>query len=360
MDKINPKTKKKLILIPILLILIVITSFIIIFLYQLSPVDSKNEEIITFTVKNGWGKSKIVEELKDADLIRSNFFGKLIMKLKNVELYAGTYKLSKDLSTNEILNKISNHENIENETITITFVEGKRLSYFVEQISNNFEFTEEEINEKVNNLDYLDKLIEKYWFITDKIYNKDIYNPLEGYLYPDTYEFKKNSTIEEIIEKILNNMDSKLLDYKDDIEVGNYSIHEYLTLASIVELEGVNSADRAGVAGVFYNRLESGMTLGSDVTTYYAVGKDFSKELTYKDLNSCNGYNTRGNCVKGLPVGPICNAGLSSISAVIEPEDNEYYYFVADKNKKTYFSKDAVEHSETVSKLKNEGLWYTY
>ena len=131
-------------------------------------------------------------------------------------------------------------------------------------------------------------------------------------------------------------------------------------MASIVELEGVNSADRVNVAGVFYNRLNSGMSLGSDVTTYYAVKKDFSTDLTVSELNSCNGYNTRGTCVKGLPVGPICNAGLSSISAAIEPEENDYYYFVADKNKKTYFSKDGVEHAETVARLKSEGLWFTY
>ena len=85
-----------------------------------------------------------------------------------------------------------------------------------------------------------------------------------------------------------------------------------------------------------------------------------SRDLSYNDLNSCNGYNTRGTCVKGLPVGPICSPGLSSISAVIEPDNHDYYYFVADKNKKTYFSKNGVEHEKTVSNLKSEGLWYTY
>lgn len=352
--------RKKIILIPIILFIIMIISSIILFIYSLSPVDSKNENIITFTVEQGWGKNKIVTELKKNDLIRSEFFSKIIIKFKNKELYAGTYKLSKDLSTNEIFEKISNQDNIENESITITFVEGKRLTNYVTLIANNFDFTEEEINDKLSNVDYLKKLIDKYWFLTDNILNSDIYYPLEGYLYPDTYEFKKNSSLEEIIEKLLNNMDKKLSDYKEEIELGKYSIHEYLTLASIVELEGVNSADRGNVAGVFYNRLNSGMSLGSDVTTYYAVKKDFSKELTQKDLDSCNGYNTRGTCVKGLPIGPICNAGLSSISAAIEPIENDYFYFVADKNKKTYFSKDGVEHASTVAKLKSDGLWYTY
>ena len=102
------------------------------------------------------------------------------------------------------------------------------------------------------------------------------------------------------------------------------------------------------------------MTLGSDVTTYYAVGKDFSKNLSMKDLNSCNGYNTRGTCVSGLPVGPICSPGLSSIAAAIEPVENEYYYFVADKNKKIYFSKTNDEHINTINRLKNSNLWFEY
>lgn len=357
MSKIS---RKKVILIPIFLFIIMLISFVIIFIYSLSPVDSDNDKIVSFTVQTGWGKNKIVTELKKNNLIRSEFFSKVILKFKNQELYAGTYKLSKDLSTNEILNKISNQDNIENESIKITFVEGKRLSTYIKQISDNFDYSEEEIKEKLENIDYLNTLINKYWFITEDILSDKIYVPLEGYFYPDTYEFKKNSTIEEIVEKFLNNMDQKLSDYKEDIEIGKYSVHQYLTLASIVELEGVNASDRGNVAGVFYNRLNSGMSLGSDVTTYYAVNKDFSEELTQSDLNSCNAYNTRGSCVSGLPIGPICSAGLSSISASIEPINNDYYYFVADKEKNTYFSKDAVEHASTVAKLKNEGKWYTY
>ena len=352
--------KKKLIIIPILLILIFITSFIIIFIHSLSPVDKKDEKIISFTVSEGTGKNQIITELKKQDLIRSEFFSKIIIKMKNKELYAGTYKLSKDLSTLEIIKKIENQENIENEDIQLTFVEGKRLSTYVSQIAKNFDFTEDEINDKLSNVDFLNTLINKYWFITDSILDENIYYPLEGYFFPDTYSFKKNSTLEEIIYKFLDNMENKLSNYKDEVNLSNYNIHELLTLASIVELEGVNSKDRAMVAGVFYNRLKTGMTLGSDVTTYYAVNKDFTSDLTYNDLNSCNGYNTRGNCVSGLPVGPICSSSLSSISASIEPDENDYFYFVADKEKNTYFSKNSVEHAETVSKLKSEGKWLTY
>ena len=157
---------KKTFIIILLLILILITSFAIIFFHSLSPVDKKNENEIIFIVKNGWGKNKIIKELKNKDLIRSEFFSKIIVKLKNKELYAGTYKLSKDLSTNEILEIIEVGKNIENESIKITFVEGKRLTTYIKQISENFPYTEEEILNTLSNKEYLNTLINKYWFIT--------------------------------------------------------------------------------------------------------------------------------------------------------------------------------------------------
>ena len=351
---------KKFVSILILIIILFVCTISIVFAYNLSPVNKKDDKVVTFVVDNGLGKNEIISKLKKEKLIRNELFSKIIIKLRNKELYAGTYKLSRDLSTTEIIKKLENQENIENENIILTFVEGKRLSTYVKQISETFSIEESVINEKLSNVEFLNSLINKYWFITDSILKDDIYVPLEGYFFPDTYEFKKNSTIEEIIYRFLDTMDEKLSAYKSDIELSNLNIHELLTLASIIELEGVNSKDRAMVSGVLYNRLNANMTLGSDVTTYYAVGKDFTSDLTYSDLNSCNGYNTRGNCVSGLPVGPICSPSLSSISASINPEKNDYYYFVADKEKNTYFSKSSEEHNRTISTLKSEGKWFTY
>lgn len=352
--------KKKVIIISLIFIATLIIGFIGIFIYNISAVNSKNDKLISFTIKNGSSKNLIISNLKKENLIRSEFFSKVIVKFRNKELYAGTYKLSKDLSTVEIIKMLENQENVENENITLTFVEGKRLKTYIKQIAEEFPFTEDEINAKLNDETFLKSLTNKYWFIGEEIFNKDIYNPLEGYFFPDTYQFKKNSTIEDIIYRFLDTMSLKLNDYKDDIELSKYNIHELLTLASIVELEGVNSKDRAMVAGVFYNRLKLGMSLGSDVTTYYAVNKDFTNDLSQSDLDSCNGYNTRGSCVNGLPVGPICSPSLSSIAAAIDPTPNDYLYFVADKEKNTYFSKDNNEHVRTVETLKSEGKWYTY
>ena len=160
-----------------------------------------------------------------------------------------------------------------------------------------------------------------------------------------------------MLENILDNTESKLEPFKSQLQNGTYTTHQILTLASIVELEAVSDADRAMVAGVLYNRLNDGWSLGCDATTYYAAKKSMTEKLTQSDLTACNGYNTRCTSMIGLPVGPIDNPSISSIKAALNPTKNNYYYFVADTNKKVYFTKNAKEHDQIISKLKDEGVW---
>ena len=133
-------------------------------------------------------------------------------------------------------------------------------------------------------------------------------------------------------------------------------------MSSIVELEGANSDDRKGIAGVFYNRLDANQPLGSDVTTYYASKVEFSdRDLYQVEINAANNYNTRSSHLAGkLPIGPICNPSIKSIEAVLYPVTHDYYYFVADVNGKTYFSKTYNEHLSTRNDLIEAGLWYMY
>ena len=161
---------------------------------------------------------------------------------------------------------------------------------------------------------------------------------------------------------MLDEMDKKLSTYKNDIVNNKYTAHEILTLASIVELEGANSDDRAGIAGVFYNRLNNNIQLGSDVTTYYAAKIELSdRDLYQYEIDDANNYNTRSSHLAGkLPIGPICNPSIKSIEAVLYPESHDYYYFVSDINGKTYFSKNYQEHLSTRDDLIEAGLWYTY
>lgn len=346
-------------LVAVVLILIVVAGISLagIYVYNVSPIDASNTKEKEFIIESGWGKNKIVEELKNNDLIRSTLIAKLYLKLnEDTIFYPGTFKLSKSMSLEEIITSLTDTIPLE-EQVTITFVEGKRFPYYVNKISQNFSYEEEEILKKTSDQEYLKTLINKYWFITDDILNKELYYPLEGYLFPDTYTFKKDAKLEEIIDTFLVQMDKKLSNYKEVIENKNINIHDLLTMASMVELEAVTGIDRKNVVSVFNNRISNNMTLGSDVTTYYASKKELTESLTTRDLSDCNAYNTRGTCVKGLPVGPIACVSVSSIDAVLYPEDNDYLYFVADKNNKLYFAKDQATHDKIISDLRKQGLW---
>jgi UPF0755 protein len=359
LSKIN-----KVLLIILSVIIVFLITFVIASKIYLAPVDKNNNSYVEFTVENGWGKNKIADELQKSGLIKNALFFKFYIKLNiNKELYAGTYRISKSMNVDEIIALLNSNNSLENESVTITFIEGKRFTDYAKNISTTFNIPYDDVIAKGKDPEFLNKLIKNYWFVTDDILNTKIYYPLEGYIFPDTYNFKKTATAEEILDKMIKTMQDKLDIYKDEIKVSSLNIHELLTLASIVELEGANSNDRAGVAGVFYNRIKANMSLGSDATTYYAVNKTFKDDLTGNNLKSCNGYNTRAEStcpIIGLPVGPIDSPSLASITATIEPEQTTAYYFVADKNKKTYFSDTYDEHVKTVSKLKQDGLWFNY
>lgn len=341
------------------LILAVFIGGFIFYNVSLGPVDESSDENVVFVVSSGEAANTIIANLKKEGLIKNDITLKVYAKLNPGTPIAGTYVLTKEMSAKEIYDAILNGQ-VTYDTVWVTFVEGKRLSYIAETISKNFDYSVTEIESLLDERSYIEELIERYDFLTEEILKDEIYHPLEGYLFPDTYEFLSSASIKDIIETMLDNTGTKLSLYSKEIEDSSYSIHEIMTMASLVELEGAGSDDRKGVAGVFYNRLKLGMSLGSDVTTYYAVGKDFSVDLTWSDLNSCNAYNTRGSCVKGLPAGPIATPSFASLKAALEPTEHEYLYFVADKNGKTYFSKTFGEHEKIVAKLKNDGLWYEY
>ncbi len=338
-------------------IVLIISSLLLTYNILLGRV-SKKSEIAYFTIESGTSAKDIVANLKEADLIKSNMATLVYIKLHNLSLQAGTYELDRNMNTKKIIDKINKGEVYLN-VKTLTFVEGRRLLSYVKTIANNYPYSEEEILSVLGDREYLNELIDKYWFLTTDILNDKIYYALEGYLYPDTYTFYADATITDIIEKMLDNTSLKLEPYKEEILNSDYSVHELITLASIVELEAGGN-DRKGVSSVFTNRINAGWNLGSDVTTYYAEQKDFTVELSYQEYNECNAYNTRSTCFTGLPVGPICNMGVESIAAAIKPDETDYYYFVADKNKKTYFSKTYEEQQQIINELKQEGLWFVY
>ena len=202
---------------------------------------------------------------------------------------------------------------------------------------------------------YITSLINDYWFLTDKILDDNIYYPLEGYLAPDTYFFDKDVSTKEIIKTLLDEMEGNLEVYKS-IMINDP--HYYMTMASIVQLEGTNTENRRQIVGVFKNRLASGYNLGSDVTTYYALQVDMKEDLSAAQFATNSPYNTRGaNMIGKMPIGPICNPSTSSIEASVNPDQNDYFFFVADKHGNIYFTKTNAEHEKMVAEIKAKGDW---
>lgn len=326
--------------------------------YYFLPI-SKSDEVNTLVIDAGT-IDDIGNTLEKNGYIRSKLAFKLYIKLTGESnLKAGTYNLRKNMSVMELVD-ILNTGGTCTDIVKITFKEGLNIRQIASIIEENTNNKKEDVYDLIRDQEYLNSLITKYWFISDDILNQDIYYSLEGYLYPSTYYFcTKDVSIKLIFETMLDEMDKQLKDYKDEINNNKYSFHELLTIASIAELEGTNLENRKGIASVLYNRLNVGMNLGCDVTTYYGlklnIGEVYPDDL---DLNSCNDYNTRCVSFTKLPISPICNPSIESIIATLKPDNSKYYYFVADKNKRVYFSKNINEHNNTIARLKNQGLWY--
>ena len=354
---------KKFLAVILGVVALAILSLCIAYNIGLRPV-SHDDTDVEFMVESGSTYYGVISKLKKSGLIRNELCFKLYVKFNKVnDVEAGTYKLKKNMSVKDIINVFSKGNTYNPDAIVITFKEGKNIRNIASVIATNTNNTEDDVFNLLKDTEYLNTLINEYWFIDNTILNENIYYSLEGYLYPNTYEFQnKDVSVKEIFKTMLDEMNKKLSNYKNDIEKSNYSIHELLTLASIIELEGSISDDRKGIAGVFYNRLHSNWSLGSDVTTYYAARVELNERDLYKyEIDDQNFYNTRSSFLSGkLPIGPICNPSIESIEAALYPVDHDYYYFVSDKNGKTYFSKTYQEHIQTRDNLINSGLWYVY
>lgn len=327
--------------------------------YSLSAV-SDNEIMKKVAIEKNASGYKIALTLKEYNLIKNVRTFILYLKLHKISnLKHGVYELNEKMGSRKIITLLMKGTTLTKDEIDLLFKEGINIREVARIIDSNTNNNEADVYNLLNDDIYLDNLISHYWFLTDDIKNKDLYYSLEGYLFPDTYRFDNEKVkIEIIFEAMLKQMDKMLSLYKGEIEASNYSIHQLLTLASIVESEGANDEDRPKIAGVFYNRLKDNLSFGSCVTACYAAKMD--DDCTPKKVPTKleSPYNTYLPSMAGkLPIGPISLPSLASILATIYPEKHDYYYFVADKYRKTYFAKTDIEQKKLIDKLKKDGLW---
>ena len=348
------KFKPKPLLFIIVLLLIIFIG-IGTFFYLSSPVNKNDNEEIKIVVEKGTSSSKIGDILKDKKIIKSKMLFTIYLKIYKVNFKASTYRFKRSMSLKEVTELLENGYISNDDALKLTFKPGERITKYAKVISDNTDASYDDVIAIMKDKEYITSLINNYWFLTDNILNDSIYYPLEGYLAPDTYYFDKNVSVKDIIKKLLDEMEENLKNYKS---VMINDPHYYMTMASIVQLEGTNTENRKQIVGVFKNRMASGYNLGSDVTTYYALQADMKEDLDSSQFATINPYNTRGaNMIGKMPIGPICNPSNSSIDASVYPDENNYLFFVADKHGNIYFTKTNAEHDKKVAEIKAKGDW---
>lgn len=231
-------------------------------------------------------------------------------------------------------------------TVRITIPEGSTAADIGALMEQNGLFTRAEFLTQINRGSYDSALVQEIGEWENRAFL------LEGYLFPDTYEFYKNDTPERVIEKMLNNLETKITDaYKTRAKEIGMSIDDVLTLASIIQAEAGDPKQMKTVSSVLHNRLKSKSRpkLECDVTIFY-LEQDVQPYLT-EDKDRFNSYYNTYKCT-GLPEGPICNPGRDAIEAALYPEQTEYFYFATDKAGKYYYAKTLEEHNQNWAAIK--------
>ncbi len=332
-------------------ILIVINFIGTLYLFSLfNPVDKNFVEKIDIVIPKGSNTNQIAGILKNNDLIKSQLMFKMYSEFNHydADLKAGKFALSKSMDLKSIMQTLIQGDAII-ETTRFTIPEGFNVKQIADRLASLGLVNKDRFLQLVKEGNF------DYEFLKQVPDNKNIGYRLEGYLFPDTYVVKKGATEEDIINKMLSQFQKEWNPEWDKvIKENNMTMHQIVTLASIVEREVVADKERPTVAGVFYNRLHDSWMLQSCATVQFVLGKQKDR-LTDKDLEIKNPYNTYVNY--GLPPGPIANPGFISIKASVFPAKTNYFFFVTKKDGsgEHYFSKTFQQHENY--NLKSKGNW---
>lgn len=303
------------------------------------PIDESDLSEISFTIKKGTPVKEIAQNLADAKLINSDFSFYLYTKFHSLgeDIIAGRFLLNKTMNTPEILAVIVDPSKAEfiitiQEGLTVKDIDAKLVEL---ELIESGGFLEEVRN--FNGWEY-------YSFL-DKSTLEALDLPIEGYLYPDTY-FLDPGTFEphDLIYLAMDNFEKKWLELEANL--GNRTIHEVITMASIIENEVREKEDREVVSGILWKRLDNDWALGADATLLYITD---DRKLTAEELEMDSPYNTRKN--KGLPPGPIGNPSIESIKAALSPKESEYWFYLTTLDTgEVIYAKTNEEHNANKAK----------
>lgn len=322
---------------------------------SLGPVNPENDKAVEVTLPLGSSTNDVASILKEHDLVHNDTVFSFYMKAKNVsDLQAGHYEFNQSMTADDVIAQLTaGGEPIFVDADTkITINEGLHLEQIADLVAEETPYEAEEFMALVNDEAFIQILTEKFPTMLEGLLEiEELKYPLEGYLYPATYDYMAGTSLEDLVTQMVATTNLEFQKIREDLDQTWMTFHEVLTLASIVEREGITDEDRALIAGVFLNRINEGMPLQSDITVLYALGEH--KELvTYSDLETESPYNLY--MYSGLAPGPFNSPSLSSIMAVIYPTYSDYYYFVADLDtQEIYYSTNIEDHDALVEEYVN-------
>ena len=336
----------------------------------LQPVDANSKQYVTVQIPEGANLQQIGDTLEKSELVKHGFIFSLYAKYKDYnDLKSGYYNLQKSMSTDDIIKELQKGGTPQPQEVALanlTIPEGYTLDQIaqtVSQLQGDFKepLTADAFLAKVQDETFISQLVAKYPTLLESLPTKEsgVRYRLEGYLFPATYAIKESTTIESLIDEMVAAMDKNLSAHYTAIKEKNLTVNELLTIASLVEKEGLKTDDRKLIAGVFYNRLNLGMPLQSNIAILYAEGK-LGQNISLADdaaidttINSP--YNVYTNL--GLMPGPVDSPSLDAIEASINQTKSDYLYFVANvQDGKVYFATTREEHDRNVAEHVNSKL----
>lgn len=327
------KTKNKTITILIILVVIIVGIYIALnkyINYSLQPINPSDSKDYTIEIPSGSSTSNIAKILYDNEIIRNKFVFKYYVRKnrQDSKLKAGVYVLRKNMTTDEIIDKLIKG-GFSSNTINITIVEGLSLEETAKSISDQTNLDSEVLINLFNNANTFRN---DFTFLQE---NNDI-TSLEGYLFPETYNIYITSKEEDVVNKMLKQFDDFYNSHiKEGLKNCPLNFKETIILSSIIEKEAMLNEERDEVAAVFLNRLNLGWRLESCATVQYALG-EWKERLSFDDLEIDSEYNTYK--ISGLPPGAICSPSKASILAALNPSDVDYLFFLSKGDGTHYFT----------------------
>jgi len=336
----------------------------------LQPVDANSKQYVTVQIPEGANLQQIGDTLEKSELVKHGFIFSLYAKYKDYsDLKSGYYNLQKSMSTDDIIKELQKGGTPQPQEVALanlTIPEGYTLDQIAQtvgQLQGDFKepLTADAFLAKVQDETFISQLVAKYPTLLESLPTKEsgVRYRLEGYLFPATYAIKESTTIESLIDEMVAAMDKNLSAHYTAIKEKNLTVNELLTIASLVEKEGLKTDDRKLIAGVFYNRLNLGMPLQSNIAILYAEGK-LGQNISLADdaaidTTITSPYNVYTNL--GLMPGPVDSPSLDAIEASINQTKSDNLYFVANvQDGKVYFATTREEHDRNVAEHVNSKL----